>query len=77
MISITLWRFVRNIKGWTAKVAKVAKMPRGSKPGEHRGGRKPGTPNKRTTELVEVAKNALANAGRVLLDSPHTIVVLR
>jgi len=28
-------------------------MPSGSQPGEHRGGRAPGTPNKRTVELVE------------------------
>jgi hypothetical protein len=28
-------------------------MSSGSQPGEHRGGRAPGTPNKRTTELVE------------------------
>lgn len=26
-------------------------MPRGSKPGERRGGRKPGTPNKKTTDI--------------------------
>src|SRR6516162_4032683 len=49
-------------------------MPRGSKPGEHRGGRKPGTPNKRTTELVQAANEALANAGRARLPE---IVVLR
>ena len=49
-------------------------MPRGSKPGEHRGGRKPGTPNKRTTELAEAASNALVNAGRAPLPE---IVVLR
>ena len=28
-------------------------MPRGSKPGERRGGRQPGTPNKRTSELAD------------------------
>ena len=28
-------------------------MPRGSAPGERRGGRKKGTPNKRTTEVAE------------------------
>src|SRR5262245_33177218 len=32
-------------------------MPSGSKPGERRGGRKPGTPNKKT-----VVKNAIINA---------------
>jgi hypothetical protein len=35
----------------TAKVAKNS--GRGSKPGERRGGRKPGTPNRRTAELQE------------------------
>lgn len=30
-------------------------MPRGSKPGEHRGGRKAGTPNKATASLKEFA----------------------
>jgi len=34
-------------------------MPRGSKPGEHRGGRKKGTPNKRT-ELQELIAEAKA-----------------
>ena len=34
-------------------------MPRGSKPGEHRGGRKKGTPNKRT-ELQELIAEAIA-----------------
>ena len=28
-------------------------MPRGSKPGEHRGGRRAGTPNKRTLDVIE------------------------
>jgi hypothetical protein len=39
-------------------------MPRGSKPGEHRGGRVKGTPNKKT---VEAAKKA-AEVGRVLAE---------
>lgn len=30
-------------------------MPAGSKPGERRGGRKPGVPNKATRELKEIA----------------------
>src|SRR6516162_9490335 len=38
------------------KVAKLA-MPRGSRPGERRGGRQPGTPNKKTA-LVNAAFNA-------------------
>jgi hypothetical protein len=38
----------------TAKVAK--RSNRGSKPGEHRGGRKPGTPNKVTATLKEMAR---------------------
>ena len=49
-------------------------MPRGSKPGERRGGREKGTPNKRTTELAEAASNALVNAGRAPLPE---IVMLR
>jgi hypothetical protein len=32
-------------------------MPRGSKPGEHRGGRKAGTPNKPKGEQLVVAPN--------------------
>jgi len=35
-------------------------MPRGSKPGEHRGGRKPGTPNKHTTEIQQLIAEAKA-----------------
>jgi hypothetical protein len=31
-------------------------MPRGSRPGEHRGGRKPGTPNKATRDIRELAQ---------------------
>jgi hypothetical protein len=38
------------------RVAKIA-MPRGSKPGERRGGRQPGTPNKKTA-LVNAAFDA-------------------
>lgn len=33
-------------------------MPRGSKPGERRGGRKPGVPNKRTAEREAAMKQA-------------------
>ena len=32
-------------------------MPRGSKPGEHRGGRKAGTPNKATAEVRAIARS--------------------
>ena len=42
-------------------------MPRGAKPGQRRGGRERGTPNKRTTELAEAANNVLVNAGRAPL----------
>ena len=35
-------------------------MPRGSKPGEHRGGRKPGTPNKHTMEIQQLIAEAKA-----------------
>lgn len=31
-------------------------MPKGSRPGERRGGRKPGVPNKATREIKEVAQ---------------------
>jgi hypothetical protein len=31
-------------------------MPRGSRPGERRGGRKAGTPNKATAEIKELAQ---------------------
>ena len=31
-------------------------MPRGSKPGERRGGRKPGIPNKATAEIKDIAR---------------------
>src|SRR5262252_4713717 len=44
------------IKSHQKKVAKIA-MPRGSKPGERRGGRQPGTPNKKTA-LVNAAFDA-------------------
>ena len=37
-----------------AEVAK--KSNRGSKPGERRGGRQPGTPNKATVEIRDIAK---------------------
>lgn len=41
----------------TDQTAKVAKRSgRGSRPGEHRGGRKPGTPNKATASLKELAR---------------------
>lgn len=36
-------------------------MPRGSKPGERRGGRKAGTPNKRTQVMREIADKALSD----------------
>lgn len=40
-----------------AKIAKVSKkMPRGSKPGERRGGRKPGTVNRNTSEMRKLAQ---------------------
>lgn len=38
-------------------------MPRGSKPGEHRGGRKKGTPNKLTTTIKEALEGAFADVG--------------
>ena len=53
----------------TAKVAKNSN--RGSKPGEHRGGRVKGTPNKVTVELKEAAREytlqALETLAQVML----------
>lgn len=41
-------------------------MARGSKPGERRGGRQPGTPNKANRELREVAKEYSSDALKTL-----------
>jgi len=38
-------------------------MPRGSKPGERRGGRKKGTPNKLTASVKELLLGALDDVG--------------
>lgn len=47
-------------------MAKVARSSRGgSRPGERRGGRKKGTPNKVTGALKDMVLQALANAGGV------------
>ena len=40
-------------------------MPRGSKPGERRGGRAKGTPNKLTASLKDMILQALAGAGGI------------
>jgi len=40
-------------------IAKIASMPNGVRPGERRGGRKKGTPNKATRERVLLAKRIL------------------
>lgn len=40
-------------------------MPRGSKPGERRGGRQRGTPNKNTSQLRDMILHALDKAGGV------------
>ena len=50
----------------TAKVAKSS--GRGSKPGEHRGGRVKGTPNKATAEVKEVARQYTSDALKTLAD---------
>lgn len=42
-------------------------MPRGSKPGEHRGGRKAGTPNKVTADVRAVAVKHSPEALKVLV----------
>jgi hypothetical protein len=45
-------------------MAKLARSSnRGSKPGEHRGGRKKGTPNKLTRELKDMILGALEAVG--------------
>ena len=43
-------------------------MPRGSLPGERRGGRQKGTPNKATAEVKELAKQYTEKAIRRLAD---------
>jgi len=49
----------------TAKVAKTSN--RGSKPGERRGGRKAGTPNRATASLKELAQQYTADALETLV----------
>lgn len=49
----------------TAKVARASNPARGSKPGERRGGRKPGTPNKLTADVKDMILGALNAAGGV------------
>lgn len=54
----------------TAKVAKRRSNPkRGSKPGERRGGRKPGEPNKATKTLKELAREYTDDALKALVDA--------
>ena len=45
---------------------------RGSKPGERRGGRKKGTPNKRTAELRDVVRNYMPAAVERLAELMHS-----
>lgn len=47
----------------TAEVAKKSNRNRGSKPGERRGGRQKGTPNKTTKALKEMILGALSDVG--------------
>ena len=57
----------------TAKVAKRASNPsRGSKPGERRGGRTAGTPNKATATLKELAREYTAEALEALVNVVRT-----
>jgi hypothetical protein len=49
----------------TAKVAKASN--RGSKPGEHRGGRAKGTPNKATASIRDVARQYTEEAVNALV----------
>ncbi len=50
----------------TTKVAK--RSNRGSKPGERRGGRKPGTPNKATASIRDIAREYTAQAVTALVE---------
>lgn len=52
-------------------------MPRGSKPGERRGGRKRGTPNKLTGELKEMILQAAELAGDDIKAGGGTTAYLR
>lgn len=51
-----------------AKVAKTSNPNRGSKPGERRGGRQKGTPNKATASIKEAAQKYTDEALLVLAD---------
>lgn len=60
-------RFRRSVKGRVAKLARFsnsAKMPRGAKPGERRGGRAKGVPNKKTVErqIIKAVEAGAPNA---------------
>src|SRR5262249_40772929 len=46
-------------------------MPRGSKPGEHRGGRAAGTPNKPKGEKALVVLDPAEAEGRVLIEAAY------
>lgn len=52
---------------------KVAKSSRGSKPGERRGGRKAGVPNKMTADIKALARDftaaAMKELGRIALNA--------
>lgn len=53
----------------TPNTAKVVKRSgRGSKPGERRGGRKPGTPNKATASIRDIAREYTDEAVNALVD---------
>lgn len=56
-------------KELTAPTAKTAKSSnRGSKPGERRGGRQPGTPNKATASIRDIAREYTDTAVKALVD---------
>lgn len=50
-------------------------MPSGSKPGERRGGRKPGVPNKATAEIKSLAQQwgpqAIATLAEIMTSAEH------
>ncbi|MBB4642358.1 hypothetical protein HNQ99_002683 [Rhizorhapis suberifaciens] len=52
----------------TAQKAKVAKATRGSKPGERRGGRVKGVPNKATREIKAIAQQYSVKAVKALVE---------
>lgn len=55
----------RAVRAITKVGTKSNHMPRGAKPGERRGGRQKGTPNKHTAAVKDMVLAALSNKGGV------------